>query len=178
MMFCTPSLSWRRTGNDHLHLSQCHLLSFTSVPFCNSPPSRRPWLAVPWDLSFGTAIACHSFPPSLLTGPQANTERVALSVSNQRVRLVLTPSSPHGSPPRDCPHTPQRCEWPATGRAAHEGDWPYVAWPIFLASLSVSWSPAEGSWFAQGCPPPSRAHVGLARWQQSPCPLGRQNQAP
>lgn len=115
--------------------------------------------------------------PSPLTGLQANTARVALLVSNQQGRLVLTPSSPRGSL-RGTVNTRHSCEWPASGLAADEGDRPYVAWPIFLASLSVSWSPAEGYWFAQGCLPPSRTHVGLAQGQQFPCPLGQQNQAP
>lgn len=81
--------------------------------------------------------------PSPLTGLQANTARVALLVSNQQGRLVLTPSSPRGSL-RGTVNTRHSCEWPASGLAADEGDRPYVAWPIFLASLSVSWSPAEG----------------------------------
>lgn len=55
--------------------------------------------------------------PSPLTGLQANTARVALLVSNQQGRLVLTPSSPRGSL-RGTVNTRHSCEWPASGLAA------------------------------------------------------------
>lgn len=115
--------------------------------------------------------------PSPLTGLQANTARVALLVSNQQGRLVLTPSSPRGSL-RGTVNTRHSCEWPASGLAADEGDRPYVAWPIFLASLSVSWSPAEGYWFAQGCLPPSRAHVDWPKVSNSPVLWGSRTRHP